>query len=597
MAQGAYEPPVALERFADTFDVNADGTYREVSDATLRIETPSGISDFGVQRVPYASSRETLEVLEAWIVQPDGSKIVIHPESIRTQEEGTDGGSTSFSDTKYKVIVFPQVRVGSRLHWKTQLVVHTPLFEGQFWDSHDLSTAFKVEDWEVTFNVPAGHALYVEKRGVEGGLYRHTPDTDQYRYSYRRPTSTAPDEISVSESDYADGLQVSTLPDVATLGHLFYERAAPMAAVTEDVRALATKLTGGTTDDREKAKALYSWVAKNIRYVSVTLGTGGWVPHAAAEVLSREYGDCKDHTILLQALLAAVGIESVPALVNLGDSYTLSTIGSSSPINHVITYLPAFDLFVDSTTQFAPFGTLPFFDSDKPVVLTSLGRVGRTPPMAAQVNRVRTDVSMTIRADGSIDGSSSATMTGQYEIGSRATRFDDSGTPSDQIVKGILTRFGETGRGALTHTDPQDTGAPYWIKGEFHLDPVSNVPGRGAFRVPVGVAPGSLAALAASKPAELQQHPWPCVSRTVIEHYIIQFPKNVRITDIPAATTFRDGSIWYTSTYLRTDRQVTVDRQLVVDRPSQVCTAADRRYWSAFDTVLQRDLRSQVFYK
>jgi transglutaminase-like putative cysteine protease len=32
-------------------------------------------------------------------------------------------------------------------------------------------------------------------------------------------------------------------------------------------------------------------------------------------VLKTRYGDCKDQTALMQAMLAAVGIESTPALV------------------------------------------------------------------------------------------------------------------------------------------------------------------------------------------------------------------------------------------------------------------------------------------
>ena len=79
--------------------------------------------------------------------------------------------------------------------------------------------------------------------------------------------------------------------------------------------------------------------------MSVTLESGGFVPHPAEEVLANEYGDCNDLAILLEALLRAAGIESAPALINLGDSYTLSTIGVSSPLNHVITYLPTLDLY------------------------------------------------------------------------------------------------------------------------------------------------------------------------------------------------------------------------------------------------------------
>ena len=81
------------------------------------------------------------------------------------------------------------------------------------------------------------------------------------------------------------------------------------------------------------------------------------------------------------------------------------------------------------------------------------------------------------------------------------------------------------------------------------------------------------------------------------EHYIIQFPKNVRITDVPGPTNFREGPIQYKATYRQLSRQVMVDRELVVERPSQVCSASDRGHWREFNAILQRDLRSQVFYR
>ena len=66
LAEQRYEPPVSLERLVDTFIVKADGSYRQVMEETLRIETPRGIRK-GTQYVGYPSSRETIESIEAWI--------------------------------------------------------------------------------------------------------------------------------------------------------------------------------------------------------------------------------------------------------------------------------------------------------------------------------------------------------------------------------------------------------------------------------------------------------------------------------------------------------------------------------------------------
>jgi len=44
------------------------------------------------------------------------------------------------------------------------------------------------------------------------------------------------------------------------------------------------------------------------------------VPHDAQSILDNRYGDCKDHVVILEALLEAVGIDSSPALINSGPS-------------------------------------------------------------------------------------------------------------------------------------------------------------------------------------------------------------------------------------------------------------------------------------
>ncbi len=79
----------------------------------------------------------------------------------------------------------------------------------------------------------------------------------------------------------------------------------------------------------EQARALYNWVATQIRYVGIYLGDGGIVPNYADDTLRNRYGDCKDKSTLLVALLAAKGIEAESAMVNSGRTFTLPELGTS----------------------------------------------------------------------------------------------------------------------------------------------------------------------------------------------------------------------------------------------------------------------------
>ena len=416
-AERPYTPEVTAERYVSTHDVRADGTDRETTEFVLRVETPQGIPNVGAQRISYRNGIDEVESIEASTVKADGTEIKVPESAIRTQDEDSDGGATEFNDTKYKVIVFPAVEVGGRVRYKVTINHHTTPFPNYFGSYTVFAPEWKSEYWELNINVPTSLPLFLEQRGILGGLESTKNGVDHYRFSYRGPEAKAPESGSVWDGDYAPILYMSTYPDMIAVGNAYQDAAAPMAKVTDSIRSLANNVTNGLQDDAAKVKALDHWVAKNIRYVAVTIGHGSVIPHPADQVLKNRYGDCKDHAILMEALLAAVGIKSTTALVSAGSAYTMSNVGVFAPLNHAITYVPSLDKYVDSTDEFSPFGTLSFEIMDKPTVLTALGRLGRTPRTMADQNVVSTTIDMKIQPDGTIEGHSAATMSGILESG------------------------------------------------------------------------------------------------------------------------------------------------------------------------------------
>jgi len=79
------------------------------------------------------------------------------------------------------------------------------------------------------------------------------------------------------------------------------------------------------------------------------------------------------------------------------------------------------------------------------------------------------------------------------------------------VVRSQLFRFNETGTGTLRYTDPSDITQPFEIASEFTLEPVVNMPGRGAMAIPVGLAPGNIAYLGIVKPEPISDHPTLCL--------------------------------------------------------------------------------------
>ena len=86
----------------------------------------------------------------------------------------------------------------------------------------------------------------------------------------------------------------------------------------ENVKARVRELTRDLPDDISKIKALYQYLQKNTRYISIQLGIGGWQPFDAKFVAAKAYGDCKALTNFMYSLLKEVSIPSFYGLVGAG---------------------------------------------------------------------------------------------------------------------------------------------------------------------------------------------------------------------------------------------------------------------------------------
>jgi transglutaminase-like putative cysteine protease len=94
-----------------------------------------------------------------------------------------------------------------------------------------------------------------------------------------------------------------------------------------------------------------------VTYGGNCVGIGALVPCELNAVLDNRMGDCKDHATLMQALLAARGIDSQQVLVNAGNLYRLFELLVVAQVNHVINYVPELKLFMDATAKDRPYNT------------------------------------------------------------------------------------------------------------------------------------------------------------------------------------------------------------------------------------------------
>ena len=598
LAQEPHKSLYAIERQVLSIHVRADGTYEEKIESVTLAKATAAIELVSQDELDFSSDREAVKVLEAFTELPSGERVSVAADAIRVVDEERSDGAAMFSSRKTQVVIYPKISVGARAHSTMLRQTHTPLFPGQFMFRRSLGPS--VEYGHLEFNISHDPAIRIlaDSRGFKGGRLPDGPDgTVRYRYTFAQVVTQARESGQVSTSDFGPYVHLSTFENPLAVGRVYEKSAASKAAVTPEVQKLADEITSGLSDPKDQARALYNWVSQEIRYVAIFLGAGGVVPNPADHVIRNRYGDCKDKTTLLIAMLAARGIEATTAMVNSGTAFEIPRLGSVSPFNHVIAYLPKWDLYLDPTAELAPFGVLPTSVMDKPTVLTGLDRVGRTPSLDASTNWIKSLTKIQIKTDGQITGSSSSEYSGNSDYNARLTFADHVGEYKEKLVQSRLRGNRQSGVGRYTPSDARDLNIPFANRSTFTLDPVTNFPGPGALSIPVGLTPTIISRLSYNRPKASLLFPYVCRSYRYEETYEVTLPAEARIIRIPQDASFNEAGLFYQATYRQNGQVVIAKRVLQAQRTGMVCQPGDYQINRRLHPVVQRDIRGQIFYE
>lgn len=558
-------PHARIDLLSRVYDVHPDLSYVETVTADTVVLTARGIHAHDRASHSFAPAAQTLEVVEAWVDEPDGSRIPVEAADRFTRPSAAAQSAPGFSGSLTTTVLFPQLRPGSRTHIVWRLVQRTPPLLGFNVDAiPPLDTP--VGEATVSITAPAALGLHWAARG--GFSVAETTEGGVHRIIARIADTAAepPEQDMPDASDFAPLFLLTSLPDLAEIGAIYWRGAQGRAAVTPAIAELAGRIVGDRAG-LDAVRAIYDWVAGNIRYIAVYLDPDdGWVPHSAAEVLARGYGDCKDHVALMQALLAARGIRADAALVDLGNR-TADLPLWVPQFNHAMVWLPEFGRFANPTDPFARFDSTDRLLAGKTVVLaTEHGAVLHTPPERPEDNAYRYDARLVIGADGRIDGRAAIRPAANLESAARAAMA--GAADATELADGLLGSTPEGGFGEIEAGDPRDLSQPFVLHATWHSPHGVTFDGPEALLpVPTGLdfdPPAHLRALLSDRP---RRHRLVAAPRDERWTSTIVVPPGFAVTRLPENVTLRNEAGFYAATYERTGRDVRVVRRLVLARP------------------------------
>lgn len=574
-------------------EIAPDGRSWSVSEVRMRPLTSQGVQALQQRTLSYAAGYQWLEV-KAYTLKRDGRQLPVAANDILQGHGETSG--PGFDDTRTMTVVFPNLEIGDQAVLTTTMIQQVPWFAGVAAAIQTFSQEVVVRDARFALTTRGDDAAY---HIVTSGLEASPPVTlggkTRRVWTYHNDSPRKPEPGEVFE--YADlpRVEVSNLADYGKVAKIYADLFADRAEVSPEIQALADKLTAGVRDRRAQTKVIYDWVASHIEYVNIVLGAGGFQPHKAADVLKNGHGDCKDHVMLLQALLAAKGIKSSAVLIRAGiDQFKLPEAPSPFLFDHLISFVPEFKLYLDSTARYAAFGVLPVSDSGKTVVIVQSGAVATTPPDTVH-STLAADSSVTLNADGSADGDVRIHATDADAISMRGIMAQLPPANDTEFFRGVLGpgSDGKFDRGSLDMQDPA-----YDYSAHFHQGHVASFSGPGAISPFLGYRPFSFSSLfAADLPPERSRN-YACLSGTYRNTINLKLPAGVTVSSLPQSRNFTAEGVKLTVAYRQPDpATIQAEAELELNRAGPVCSAVDYARIRPVLSDMLDAMQAQILYR
>src|SRR5271156_5437326 len=588
------EEAAIFERILNRVRFENDGTEVSETEAVIRIQSQAGVEEFGQMVFGYSSATEKLEVEYVRVRKPDG-QVVVTPETT-AQDFAPDvlKEAPMYSDYRERHISVTALQPGDTLEYRTVVRVITPLAAGNFWYEHTFPRGVVVNEDRLELDLPRDREVKLKtpKRTPE---IKETTDRRIYVWVAKdiKPGRDKDKDKDDEEQEIPD-VQLTTFTDWKQIAQWYAKLQGERMTVDDSVRKKAAELTKGASTPVEKARLLYDFVARDVRYVSISLGVGRYQPHLASDVLQNGYGDCKDKHTLFSAMLRAEGIQSYPVLINSSRKLDVD-VPSPAQFDHVITAARLGTgteiTWLDTTPEVTPFGLILYQLRNKEAVLASddsEGGLRRTPGDSP----IKTFIHLTLDGKfgefGALDATLDVPAQGDRDWPMRASFRRFSQAQWKDFVKALSASWGLPGDVDEVQLDSiEDTSKPFHLKYHLRQDQYFLVPSASVNFRPI--PPLGMPAIRAS---EKNTEPLNIGPAGETDYRIrLQFPSNYTVHTPTAVKMSRDYGD-YSSSYSLSKGTLDGERKLVVKMNE--LAAARRADYDSFRTVTRSDEDQQL---
>ena len=376
-------------------------------EGVVKVLTEHG-KPYGQIVIPFDAKLQTVHLRWAQTIRSDGTIVPLARDAANVVAPFES--LTAFSSSHMLILSMPSVEAGAVLDYGYDLTTQPSFMGAHLWDSTFLSAGRPVVRTVYTARVPTGKSLKWQTGGLtQAPTETREASTTSYTWSVTDLPLMELDSHSLPLRDALPWVSVSTVLDWGAVAQWW--RQLVLHRVNSDAasQAWGRAKTEGLSDPREKLRTIFEGLQREIRYVALEFGHGGYEPHWAHEVFATRYGDCKDQVVLLLTMLQQAGISAGPALLRAATAGPLATeTPSPGEFTHAIAWAEVNGerFWLDPAAGVLPLGEISPNDAGVQVLTVIPGgwRFQEIPAANPAQHVTTRTVTLTLQDDGACRG-------------------------------------------------------------------------------------------------------------------------------------------------------------------------------------------------
>lgn len=464
LPEGAGEPAECLQR-TTVWRVHSDGSEHTYEHLVLRVLSEGGVKQLDGFPVPTLGG--AVQVYNMRVIHPDGAIERAPP---------ARGG--------WRWYDLPPLRIGDMVDVEYRVDDESPdVFGRYFGIRHEfhpdvLDGLLPVRSAELVVLAPPELPVYFTER--RGEVLERSESTDarglrELRWRVADLPRPPLESSMPGRSELAPLVDVTTFPDWGAFARWWWAFIEKEFVTTPAMREKVAELTAGLATEGEKVEAIARFVGQEIRYNSWPFGTHGYEPFSAATIFERRFGDCKDKSILMKQMLAEIGVDAVPVLINAEYARAEEPLEAAMVglFNHCIAYVTPTagreGYYLDATADRNPVDYLRADDQGARVlhVTPEGGEIHRIPYAAPEENTLRRRWDVTLDADGGGLVTLEDESNGLFGVRLRYRYGGEQGDLKHELAEDLSESFGAVQVLEAATSDLDDIRQPVQLRARF----------------------------------------------------------------------------------------------------------------------------------